>query len=610
MPMHTRVLAIALDGLRADYADYEAIPLTIATSSPIKRRNGFIEILDCTPAGVDLSRAPLSLIVSHDLDRLAIGIVENLRAAGDRVTGEVRFGSSDEARQVRADVLAGIHRYVSVGYAYLDDGRETPEGTVVRWMPYEVSVVSAPADIKAGFMRSHQGFNTMDDHDQSANHGDTPGSQEPLTRSARRAAARQQFAENHQVELERQRVSDILLISRRHGVEELGTAAIRDGITEADFRRLTLEELARRDRASGGHLNVRDAGAHYGNGSSQILETLVARLGGRPQGEILGNASCVDLAVRCLDAMGVAVNARDSRDSIIARALHTRGGGYQTTSDFPSLLGDAVGRALAQRYGERPPALRATARLNNLRDFRDRQVVRMGVAPSLERVNEHGEFKHGAVDEGSNAWRLATYGRIIAITRQALVNDDLGGFESVISSFAEAAARREADELASLLLSNPTVDGSAVFSVPNSSQITDVLGITGLGAAVAKLRAQQEFGELVMQEPGALVVPAALEMTARQLVASIVANQVSAVQPWKLEVIVEPRLDATSTTAWYLAAANQRAFEYGYLDGAQGIQTFTEEGFDVDGLRVKARLDFGCGWVAPVGWVKSTGAGA
>lgn len=601
MPTHTRVLAIGLRGRREDVPDGAPVPLTIATTAAVER-HGFREVLDCSASGVDLSRAPLSLIVAHDTSQLAIGVVENLQATGDRVIGEARFGSSPEAQQVRADVLAKIHRYVSVGYRHLDDGRETPDGTVFRWLPYEVSIVAAPADVNAGFFRSQQGNTTM----PAGNHADAPDSAQDLSRSARRAATRQLNADSTRMELERQRVADILALSRRHNVDELGAIAVRDGISEEDFRGRVLNELARRDFAAGGHLNVRTQAPH--TGTEQILETLVARLGGRPQGEILRNASCADLAVRCLDAMGVAVNTRDSRDSIIARALHTRG--YQTTSDFPSLLGDAVGRVLAERYAERPPALRAVARLNNLRDFRDRQVVRMGVAPSLERVNEHGEFKHGSVDEGSNAWRLTTYGRIIAITRQALVNDDLGGFEAVIGSFAEAAARREADELVSLLLSNPTVDGAQVFSVGNQSQISDVLGITGLGAAVAKLRAQQEFGELVMQEPGALVVPAALEMTARQLVASIVANQVSAVQPWKLEVVVEPRLDATSTTAWYLAASNQRAFEYGYLDGAQGLQTFTEEGFDVDGMRVKARLDFGCGWVAPVGWVKSTGAGA
>ena len=75
-------------------------------------------------------------------------------------------------------------------------------------------------------------------------------------------------------------------------------------------------------------------------------------------------------------------------------------------------------------------------------------------------------------------------------------------------------------------------------------------------------------------------------------------------------MLVEPRLDAASTTGWYLVAGNQASLEYGYLDGNEGIQTMQREGFEIDGLEIKARLDFGCGWTAPVGWVKSTGLAA
>lgn len=104
------------------------------------------------------------------------------------------------------------------------------------------------------------------------------------------------------------------------------------------------------------------------------------------------------------------------------------------------------------------------------------------------------------------------------------------------------------------------------------------------------------------------MVPSALEMTARQLVASFVAAKAGDVQPYTLGVVVEPRLDAASASGWYLVASNQNALEYGYLDGAEGVQITQREGFEVDGLEIKARLDFGSGWVAPVGWVKSTGA--
>ena len=54
-------------------------------------------------------------------------------------------------------------------------------------------------------------------------------------------------------------------------------------------------------------------------------------------------------------------------------------------------------------------------------------------------------------------------------------------------------------------------------------------------------------------------------------------------------------------------AGDQSTIEYGYRDGSEGVQITQRKGFEVDGLELKARLDFGCGWAAPVGWVKSTG---
>jgi len=185
---------------------------------------------------------------------------------------------------------------------------------------------------------------------------------------------------------------------------------------------------------------------------------------------------------------------------------------------------------------------------------------------------------------------------------------DVQGFATLLRKFAQAAARREADELAAILLAPNLVDGSALFHVDRSSLVDKKLTVAGLGVAVEALRLQkEEDGGLILQEPANLVVPVALEMTARQLVASFVANTADTVQPYRLGVVVEPRLDVASKSAWYLVAGNQSALEYGYLDGTQGVQITQREGFEIDGLEVKARLDFGCGWVAPVGWVKSSG---
>ncbi|MDH4447240.1 MAG: hypothetical protein QE488_06340 [Acidovorax sp.] len=541
------------------------IPCTIATNGPVVRY-GVMEVLDCTPEGVDLSRAPLPLIVAHNTSELSIGLVENLRAVGDRVTGEVRFSSSPEAQQVRADVLAGIHPSLSVGYVLLDEGTPIEGGSIYRWKPHEVSIVPVPADPAAGFFRS-------------LTHTLTNMNTSTLNRAD----------------------AEIVQLCKRHGVADLATGLIENRATLEQANRAVLDELARRDLAQGGHLNVSRSINAGEDERSLIVNTLVARMGGKPEGDVIRAADTAGLAIRALELSGQRVGTGESRDRIIQRAL-------QGTSDFKALLGSAVGRVLQAAYAEAPAPLKAVARESNLPDFREKSMVRLGGAPSLEKVNEHGEFTSGAVADEVNAWRLVTYGRIIGLTRQAMVNDDLQGFATLMQKFGQAAARREADELVSVLLNPQQVDGDDLFDAARSTAITKKLTLVGLGEAVKALRAQKDIdGGLILQEPATIVVPSALEMTARQLVASFVAAKAGDVQPYTLGVVVEPRLDAASAAAWYLVAGNQTALEYGYLDGEQGVQITQREGFEVDGMQLKARLDFGCGWVAPIGWVKSSG---
>lgn len=386
---------LRMEAPAADLAPDAPIPCTIATTAPVGRGTTG-EILDCSAAGVDLSRAPLPLIVAHDANKLAIGLVEQLVATGDRVTGVVRFSTSPEAQQVRADVLAGIHRNLSVGYSILDAGREVPGGLVYRWQPAEVSIVPVPADPAAGFFRSLPGVQTM------------PTITAPLQTNK----------------------DEIVRLCRHYKVESLTDGLIHQNATIDQTREAVLNELARRDMAAGGHLNIRQNEIGTTRESELIVNTLVARMGGRPKGDTLPAADCAGLAVRAMQLSGQNVSERDSRDRILQRAFHG-------TSDFPALLGSAVGRVLHDAYDAAPAALKAIARLNNLTDFRDRSVVRLGGAPSLEKVNEHGEFKYGSVPEASNAWRLATFGRIIGLSRQAMVNDDLGGFADLLVKFGQ-----------------------------------------------------------------------------------------------------------------------------------------------------------------------------
>jgi hypothetical protein len=97
--------------------------------------------------------------------------------------------------------------------------------------------------------------------------------------------------------------------------------------------------------------------------------------------------------------------------------------------------------------------------------------------------------------------------------------------------------------------------------------------------------------------PAYLVVPTALEWTGEQLLAVIQPAKATDVNPFagKLELVVDPRLDAFSSTTWYPSADPHLidTIEYSYLDGQNGPSIISKEGFEVDGVEMRVGLDYG-----------------
>ncbi len=189
--------------------------------------------------------------------------------------------------------------------------------------------------------------------------------------------------------------------------------------------------------------------------------------------------------------------------AIIERALHT-------TSDFPLLLGEAINRTLREAYRAAPSGLKRVGRQTTAKDFRDKHRLALSEAPRLEKVNEAGEFKSGTLAETEESYRLATYGRIIGISRQAIINDDLSAFADLARRMGQAAAATEAQLLVDLLVSNagngPQMsDGKPLFDAAHKNKIGSggsAPGVASLTTGRTALRRQVGLtGELIEMEP-------------------------------------------------------------------------------------------------------------
>lgn len=139
--------------------------------------------------------------------------------------------------------------------------------------------------------------------------------------------------------------------------------------------------------------------------------------------------------------------------------------GKHSTSDFPIILKDATNKRLLEYFEAINPTWRAFCREYDVSDFKTINASAIGEFPSLQQVNEGGEVTYGSLAEEGETYAVKTNGRMVALSRQAIINDDLRAFEAVIRGAGEAGARLLLDKVYGELKTNANMaDGNALFS--------------------------------------------------------------------------------------------------------------------------------------------------
>ncbi|MBF0094841.1 MAG: peptidase U37 [Alphaproteobacteria bacterium] len=412
--------------------------------------------------------------------------------------------------------------------------------------------------------------------------------------------------------------------TRSHGIHDAGTKlgiprAVSDdlvarGVTLDEARKLMIDAAAKKDAALDTRAVVtRDEQVTR---RSAVEGALLHRF--NPSAHPLNDAarewrglSLLEMSRALMEADGVRVKGM-TRDEIATRALHAG-------SDFPVILAGVTNRTLRAAYEAAPRTFMPFCREVTATDFKMISRVQLGEAPALIKVDESGEITRGSIGEGKESYRIDPYSRIFAVTRQVLINDDLDAFTRVPQLFGDSAARTESNIVWSIFTANQKMaDGKALFHADhkNLSASGTKIGVDAIGKArVAMARQTGVDGTTVLNlRPAFLIVPVSLEMAAEQLIAvNIVPAKTSDVVPnsiRSLQVIAEPRLDDVSILSWYMAASPAQidTIEYAYLEGKQGVSLETRMGFDVDGMEIKATLDFGAKAIDSRGFYKDPGS--
>ncbi|MCD9097053.1 ClpP-like prohead protease/major capsid protein fusion protein [Luteimonas fraxinea] len=302
-----------------------------------------------------------------------------------------------------------------------------------------------------------------------------------------------------------------------------------------------------------------------------------------------------EIARECVTASGVNTRGMD-RMQIVGTAF------THSTSDFPGLLGEASRRAVLRGYEEAEEQVDQFTRAVSVPDFKPTNLVGLGAFSDLLVVPEGSEFKYGTFSEQSQAMKIVTYGRLFSITRQAIINDDLGIFSEVPRKLGQAARRTIAKAVFDLINSNPVLpDGFRLFSAEHGNLLDgSAISTLSVDAMRAKMATQKDKdGNRIRVPLKTLLTPIALGGLARTVRTS--QYEVSGAKNLTtpnivqntFDVIDDARFDDASAAAWYGVAnsAFVDSIVIGYLDGNQTPFLDQEEGFTVDGVAWKVRLD-------------------
>lgn len=648
-----RSLTVSPDSYDAAARTVEAV-LSAGTAV---RRYWFTEELEISDEAIDLARVAggvCPLLDTHNQYQLdaVIGRVLSVRVEDGQLIGVLQFADTPAGRDIEARVAAGEIRAISIGYRVTKwqitatDDTDHETWRAVAWELLEASFVSVPADpnavVRSAPQHSAHGSQEEDDMRRNLPGGaaaaapaQTTAAAAPATETTRAADPAAPAAPANAAPV----VDD--QGQRQQQPATINGSAVRTAATNAGLDAEVVMELLERHadtpftrdalmadigrRFAERDTNVRTVNrvpATAGNGVTMARamgDALFHRMS--PGSELSADArnfrgmSLLRMAEEYLGSSGISMRGMTAHE-IAERALHS-------TSDFPALMGNAMNRRLRSAYEENQPSYRRWARrAPNAPDFRSIDVIQTSAMPDLLKVNEAGEFKYGTISDGKVSYAVVTYGRIIGITRQTLINDDLRALERLTTGFAGSAARLENRTVYSQLTANPTMsyDSTALFhaSHGNLAGAGGAISATTLGAGRTAMRLQKGLQQEELNlAPRWLIVPATQEQLAYQFTSSQYVpakqsdtNEFRAGGRTSVEPIVEAVLDGASNTAWYMAAGNEQVdtVEYTYLEGAEGVQMSSRIGFTVDGVELKASLDFAAATIDHRGLYKNGGA--
>jgi hypothetical protein len=598
------------------------IDVVLSTGAAVERY-GYTERLDI--AGADLrSIAGKPVLDTHNQfsTRNILGAIKKAWRKDGEIRATLKLSSRDDVAGTVRDIKDGILNSISIGYRVSRWRDETGPGgartrTATQWVIMEASFCAIGADPGASTRSDpmKKGMKTGAPASDAESHESETANENTQTVAQTRAAIRDVFRSAMPNDLTR-------------AATEADTIIDSDGTVEQAQARAYAIMQERSNAAP--QVRVIKPGPSPEENLERRAEGLAVRIaGGKPSDaarEFVG-FSIIDHARDLADNAGIRTRGM-SNEQILLAAMNVRSGAQHTVSDFSDLLTGTGARLLKPAYEAASSPLVALCRKVTANDFRTQSMLQLGEMPKLQKVTESGEIKSVTRGEAKETWALDTYGAIFSLSRKALVNDDLNAFSDFATAAGQAAAATVADLIVSVLTQSggqgPVMgDGNRLFDLDEHGNAQEMLYgtadpgdvanfVSALGGARMGMLLQKgvDGATIINVRPDTIVVPPSLLTIAEQAVATITPNNVGDVNPMqgKFKVVCEPRLEAVSTTEWYVADSSLAALVLGGLAGNEGPQFASREGFDVLGREFRVTLDVGVGPNDWRGWFRTVEA--
>lgn len=310
---------------------------------------------------------------------------------------------------------------------------------------------------------------------------------------------------------------------------------------------------------------------------------------------------------------------------------------FHSTGSFANLMLDAANKTLLAGYEEAPYTWSMWARqAQSVDDFKPINRIRLSEMSNPEAVPEGMDYPETRMSDAKESYKIEKYGNIFSVTWETVVNDDLDALSRIPASQGAACRRKQNAAVYGVLTANATMaDTGALFNTTAQTTAGGHDNQDGSGAAPSVAELNAGYLRMMTKKginssvtlnimPEFLIVPAALAATAMEVLGSIARPEVGGSAAGnanthniygpngqrQLRLIVEPVLDASSATAWYLAASNSQVdtVELAFLSGEESPVLESEWGFDNDVYRYKVRQTFGVAAIDFRGLDKNPGA--